>query len=731
MMRNKVLLGIILSTFIIGLAIPSHDLGGRVANLEQVNGGFYTSQEYNISSYLDFSKAAGNIILEHLCNYSDGSIFRSADSMYEMITLLPSLADYYWAICGLARLYEVSKKEGTPNSTLSIMVSRAANRMVELFLDSDYPGYGVNLFSPYEARTTKRAGVQSYAYDALRIAEKVNSSLDFTNEKLSAIRCLTDMLYDPENGGLYFYTLRNGSLKTPDYMYEVYPNDGKRLDHLALGIIALYNAGEEFGNSTYTAIANASLRFMIDNMRKDFQGEYYGFKLAVNRTGGSVEVGVNERSAEVVVSDLNAYAISALLTAYNYTGDSTYLSLAESTMKALLKYNWDTEKGGWFAEVLEGEPYDSLDDKDVKYYKYTEIQFQMVLVLQKMYEITDLTFYVQMTIDILELVLSRLWDTENGGFWQNGNQEWQCLTDSWKMHHTLVQGVGIIALERVWSYGLPIISSVRINPVSPRPTDEILVSCIALDSDGIDCVWVNYTCDINGTITQGIIVLSPNPEVGGIYNSTFGCLNDSARVNFLVYANDTKGVDFVAGSYYFIVRADIFEPILTLRNIYPSEPKSGDEIILEFTTYEFPLHSSLVTCALNWKVNDGSFTKVNMTWVSVDGNELVWQVDLGVFGGGDVISYYAEALDESGNFGTSPFYRLKILGQTDFVTPLVTWQILAMVGLIAAPGFGFAYIWSRRRYANEQQRILKKEARRRGRRARGKSRSRSGSHGGT
>ena len=139
------------------------------------------------------------------------------------------------------------------------------------FLDDEYPGYGVNLFAPEESRSTKRAGIQAYAWYALSIAEKVNSSLDFTSEKQSAIDCITDFLYDDLYGGLYFFTLRNGSLDVPAYMFEVYPNDGKRLDHLSLGAMALFDAGIETGNSTLIAMGNSSLDFMLQHMKYSFQ----------------------------------------------------------------------------------------------------------------------------------------------------------------------------------------------------------------------------------------------------------------------------------------------------------------------------------------------------------------------------------------------------------------------------------------------------------------------------
>ncbi len=724
-MKRKILIITIICAMVLGNVLPLLDDTPSTVQITQDGKTYQTAQDFNISSYLDFSEVTLELILDKLYNESDGSLFRSADHKWELIDLLSGLADYYWGIAALAHMYEASVQQGAPNETLKTIVGRAAQRMAYLYIDDEYPGFGINSWSAYILRTSKRAGIQSYAYQALRIAESVDPSLNFTLEKQTAIDCLVDMLYDEENGGFHFFTLRNGSLDIPDNVDEIYPNDGKRLDHLALGAIALYDAGIEQNNSTLIQMANASMSFLVSFFQESFQGDYLGLKLAVNRTGGNAPVAAGRRPANVVVSDVNAIAIRALLKAYDVTGNTSYLSLSESTFQALMQFSWDTVSGGWYAETLDGIPFDPLDDEDVKFYKYSEIQFQVVRTLVELYDVTDNLYYIRMIIDVLDLTLQHLWDTEDGGFYQNGNSEWSSFSEEWQWHHMAIQGQSIIALETIWSYGFPLIGNVRINPVSPRPVDSVLVSSTVLDDDGIDTVYVNYTSDVDGTVTTGIFELLPHPEAGGLFNSTFGFLNDSARVNFRVVANDTLGNDFIAGSYYFIVRADIFEPLVELKSIYPEEIRALDPVVLEFSTYEFPIHSATLYCRLHWKLNDGPYQEENTTLVSIEEDHLIWRIEIGPFQGGDVISYYCMAVDETGNWGISGFYRLTILTPVQYVSPLAAWQILATIGLIAAPGAGVAYVWSRKRYAQEQQRTLKKEARKRGSKGRGRGRSRS------
>lgn len=693
---------------------------------------FQTSDDYNISGYIDFSDAALNVMLDKLVVQDNGSLYHSGDYKYEMIDYSMSLTDFYWTITSMAKMYWVSVEEGSPNKTLSVLISRVANKMVEIFLDPDYPGFGINTFSDLMARTSKRAGIQAYAYEALRAAEAVNSSLDFTAAKQSAISCLVNMLYDNETGGFYFFTLQNGSLDVPSYFDEVYPNDGKRLDHLALGAIALYDASVETSNATLRTMADRSMSFMMKYMKRTFQTTFYGLKLAVNANGSDVSVGQDEPPATLVVTDVNAIALRACLKAYNVTGNATYLTFAEDTFNALLQHNWDTANGGWYEETLDGVPYAPVpyNTEDEMYYKYSEIQFQMALTMEQLYEITHDTFYIRLTIDTLDLVLSNLWDPTYGGFYQNGNQQWLAIGQEWHIHLLGVQGLGILALQKIWSFGLPIISYVSVNPSNPRPQDPVSVSALVSDPDGVDCVYINYTMTLGTNITTGVMYLEPTPSAGGLYNNTFGPLNDTTQVNFFVYANDTTGMAFVAGSYFFVVRHDIWPPAINLRGIYPTNATAGQDITLRFGTYEFPLNSITECCTLFWAVNGGAFHSVNMTLIGYDANYLVWETDIGSFNAGDVITYYCMSCDEAGLWGASPYYKLTIPGPVVNLSPFGWWQLVAIFGAVAAPGFGAAYVYSRKKHSGEKQRTLKKEAKKRGQRARGKGRSRSRSRGG-
>jgi hypothetical protein len=722
-MKRKIIFTIVFAIVMLNtLALSANITASPKYDLDRVGSARTTllsqEQEYNISSYKNYLDATLAIMMAKHLNMTTGVVFHAVSPDLSSYTVETTLSSYYWAIAALSEAYHM-----TNNETYKTVMGRVANKMVDIFYDPVYPGFYVTQFSDHpELNLTKRAGVQAYAYWALEIAESTDSSLNFTTEKASALRCLTDMLYDSVNGGFYFYTMRNGSLSVPDYftqIFEVYPNDAKRLDHLALGTMLLYDAGQSSGNTTLVEMASRSLGFMLHYMKYYYDTEFMGLKLAVNRTGGSLTVEEGDRVAYSVVTDINAMAIRALIKGYEVTGNTTYLNSANQVFETLFANNWDGDNGGWFTEVVDGEPYDpyASDDEDTRYYKYSEIQFQMILALEDLYETTGSIYPIRIIIDTLELVLSKLWDQEDEGFISNSNQIWAVLADDWQIHYTTVQGQAVLGLERIWDYGLPIVTRVRITPTNPRPEDVIYFSATAFDDDGIDSVYVNYSLRIGSNTTQGILPLSPHPTINGLYNNSLGTLPDTSAVNFEVVANDTTGRVFVAGIYFFVVRTDTFPPLIDLYAIYPTEEvRVGDDVVVDMVTTEFPSQSLTNSCEIWWRLNAGAYTTENMTPIGFDGDSIIWRFELGQFQKDDRIAFFCLVTDEAGNVGESRLYLLTILGPKINITPFTTFQIAATIGLVAAPGVGYAYAKMRKGGYKEAQREGKKEARRRARR---------------
>jgi len=724
-MKKKIIIAIIISIITLNAlaqgATPADNTEYKLDTNTYVKSGILSQdQEYNISSYLDYLEVTADIMINYHMDVKTGRVFHDGGANQTSPPVeATSLASYYWAISALSKAYYL-----TSNETYRIAMSRAAIKMVSTFMDPTYPGYYVNEFSGVDIRQTKRPGVQAYAYWALDIAESTNSSLDFTDEKASAVSCLADMLYDPIYGGFYYYTMRNGSLNVSSSFDEAYPNDGKRLDHLALGATALYDAGFSLGNATLVGMADHAISFMLNHMKYYFEMELMGIKLAVTRSGGTVVVPEGASVGHSIVTDLNAMAIRALVKGYNVTGNVTYLDAAIQISEVLFTYNWDGPNGGWYTETVDGVPYDPLEDEDVKYYKYTEIQFQMILALEDLYEATNSIYDIRLIVDTLELVLNWLWDYVDEGFVANSNQDWQVFSPDWEIHYTAVQAQAVNGLERIWKYGLPIVSRVRISPTNPRPQDIVDFSVTALDADGIDTVFVNYTMNLNGNKTQGILPLLANPQVGGVYNNSMESFEDNTQMNFEVFANDTTGRVYIAGIYYFIVRIDTFAPTVELRAIYPTgEVRAGDDVIIDIETYEFPIQSHTNSCEIWWRLNGGSYIIKNMTPIGIEEQKIIWRTGLGQFNAEDQIAFFFLVMDEAGNVGESRLYILTIVGPVFYISPQTLFQIVTTLGLVSAPGVGYVYVQRKKGRYREAQREGKKDAKRRARR-RGTSRTR-------
>jgi hypothetical protein len=322
-----------------------------------------------------------------------------------------------------------------------------------------------------------------------------------------------------------------------------------------------------------------------------------------------------------------------------------------------------------------------------------------------------------MVIDSFELLIDHLWDILGEGFFSNGNQDWEVLGPEWELHYTAVQAQAVIGLERAWNYGLPIVTRVRITPSNPRPEDIVYFSVTAFDTDGIDSIYVNYSVTVGEDETRGILPLHAHPSIGGLYNNTKANFEDDASVRFEVFANDTTGRVFIAGIYSFLVRLDTFGPIAELHAIFPSdEVRVGDDVIIDMETFEFPTHSLTNSCELWWRLNSAAYTVMNMTPIRFEGDWIIWRVNLGQFNAGDEIAFFCQVLDESGNIGESRVYLLTILGPEYNITPFSAFQIAATVGLIAAPGVGYAFTRWWNRDKGEAQREGKKAARKRARR---------------
>ncbi len=126
-------------------------------------------------------------------------------------------------------------------------------------------------------------------------------------------------------------------------------------------------------------------------------------------------IGDTRKYPSMLSRHLFGYSVGYLL-----SGDEKYLSIARETLTFLLTHAWDQEYGGW---------YDVLDEKGnpLKTTKSMFIQVYSITGLTMYYFVTrdkSVLSYIEKSNDLIE---SKAWDPDSGGYYHNLTRDWQVL----------------------------------------------------------------------------------------------------------------------------------------------------------------------------------------------------------------------------------------------------------------------------------------------------------------
>lgn len=108
--------------------------------------------------------------------------------------------------------------------------------------------------------------------------------------------------------------------------------------------------------------------------------------------------------------------------AFMLSGDADYLDIATSIKKYLIRYGWDTRHGGWY-DALKG------NGQPAELTKSTFVQVYAVTGLVLYYAAThddEAMDYILKTNQLLE---SKVWDEDYGGYYNQMTQTWTVLDD--------------------------------------------------------------------------------------------------------------------------------------------------------------------------------------------------------------------------------------------------------------------------------------------------------------
>ncbi|MHA1532868.1 MAG: hypothetical protein ACTSR6_12830, partial [Candidatus Heimdallarchaeota archaeon] len=213
-----------------------------------------------------------------------------------------------------------------------------------------------------------------------------------------------------------------------------------------------------------------------------------------------------------------------------------------------------------------------------------------------------------------------------------------------------------------------------------------IITCYILEIEN-SVLYVTLNYRLNGGSWLAIDMLWDGGEA---YKVNIGIFDHGDVIEFYIIAaddspNQNTSIDDNEGAYYEIVvsSADRTGPDIT-DIVHSQSPIDTDLVNITCTATDY-LHE-VQSVALIYRINDGSSVATFMTWVSGD----LYEVSIGPFTAGDVVTYYFMSVDDSPNHNSAiednygAFYSFTIAENTAktplyFFLPLIAVFSLAVL----------------------------------------------------
>lgn len=170
-----------------------------------------------------------------------------------------------------------------------------------------------------------------------------------------------------------------------------------------------------FEEDRYRDIAKHGVRFLKDKMWDQTHG---GFFMFCNRRGGRIHGDFTDGKTAYG----NAFAIYALTSYYELTGDTEALDLAKETFHWLERYSYDPEFGGYFDNLLRDGllAYKSWSPEQLRETRYAATGWKdqnssihLLEAFTRLYQVWPDTLLQQRTLELLTLIRDTI-TTEKG-----------------------------------------------------------------------------------------------------------------------------------------------------------------------------------------------------------------------------------------------------------------------------------------------------------------------------
>ena len=330
--------------------------------------------------------------------------------------------------------------------------------------------------------------------------------------------------------------------------------------------------------------------------------------------------------------------------------------------------------------------------------KYTERQFYGIRVLDEAYKLTDDHLYYNLILDTVEILNDKLYDQVNGGYYQLSFPDGSQSPDaSWRRKSAVTQSLAIYSLANLWLYDKPGALNVIWSPSTPGPQDDVTLLIAAFDSEGISSVFLNYSID--GSPFE-LLEMIPH-SVGNMYNVTLPPppSGDGTTILFNIIINNTLNAQVIRGQYSFLWQADRWPPDILVLGLLPGlEIPANEEFSVFVSAQDVPIQGIVDLIRIHYGLIGKSSQSVQLNQTA----EHIWVANFpdGLPTPG-IYEYYFESWDYHLNVGFSHKEHFRILSQPKPPDASFLIGFLVVMGIFVPAGL-YTYVEYTKKSARKQ-----------------------------
>ncbi|PWI47384.1 hypothetical protein CEE45_11825 [Candidatus Heimdallarchaeota archaeon B3_Heim] len=655
-------------------------------------------------NFLYYSVEIANALVDHLFDNSSGGFYGSADAHWQAssINTIKRSYDNAQAILAFLKLADAVINQTERDFAIEIAV-KTANYLLTSLYDDTNNGFFISDTNQY-----RKPGNQAKAIQAFLALYEITGNETYRQTAIDTYDYQHSEAWN-ETKGYYAYLLSDTgkiSLINPNTA-DPYTPTSNRVDHNVLMGNALLDLYQIESDEKYLTTALRIFDTINGTCRNSTTHLFY---TGVDKDNWFIEPYVSD-------SFINSLVLEFLADLYNVTEETKYYDDFFLLLNSVMTNFWDNEFGAFYATYSYNN--EERDDK-----KYTERQFYAIRALDKAYEISGMSVYYNIILDVVEILTNKLYDAEHSGYNLLTNRDGLFGDPAWEDKLTVTQTLAIFALSNLWLYSKPGVLNAIWSPSTPRPQDPVTIMIAAFDADGISNVFLNYSIDDN---PYELVEMVPDSRIGNMYNTTIPNQYDGADIFFNIIVNDTLGNYVIRATYYFLWQFDEWAPIVTELGFEPGyEIPINTQFSITVSAQDVPIQGEVKYLRIYYHLPGQDEKSVKFVHIAEHLWTATFPEGLGVPG---TYAYYYEVIDFELNFdfdGASYFY---ILGHEKPPLPFsIIIGLFAIFGIFVPAGL-YTYVEYKKKSARRTLKGMRRASfkqrggKRRKRRTQGKQRT--------